>query len=218
MPLRYRVWSPALARVGRRAHELLQVKACRCRPCRTSRLIAERDPLTLLKGLVSLRRLTGMYPAGHPAIEQKLGEIDGAVQQHLRDTPTLKLDVIHGTAHLDGVSFRNESDIQAQILHELTDLGIDSIHIAPGVSKQELHSLAEFLWQLEEAPSGEPVDCPARATRHQSRQPRPAGAARHALARGALAGRARPGPMDPDYAESLALTERTFDDVAGGRG
>jgi hypothetical protein len=28
------------------------------------------DPLTLLKGLVSLRRLTGMYPPGHPAIEQ----------------------------------------------------------------------------------------------------------------------------------------------------
>ena len=26
------------------------------------------------------------------------------------------------------------------------------------------------------------------------------------------------GPIDPDYAESLALTERTFDDVAGGKG
>ena len=56
----------------------------RCPPADTDRAVADADPLTLLKGLVSLRRLTGMYPAGHPAIEQKLGEIDGAVQQHLR--------------------------------------------------------------------------------------------------------------------------------------
>ena len=63
---------------------------------RTPTELSPTDPLTLLKGFVSLRRLTGMYPAGHPAIEQKLGEIDGAVQQHLQDSPTLKLDVIHG--------------------------------------------------------------------------------------------------------------------------
>ena len=89
------------------------------------------DPLALLKGLVSLRRLTGMYPAGHPTIEQKLTELDDIVQQHLRDAPALRIDVIHGSAHLDGVSFRQESDTQSQILRELTDLGIDSIHIGP---------------------------------------------------------------------------------------
>ena len=37
---------------------------------RTPTELSPTDPLTLLKGLVSLRRLTGMYPAGHPAIEQ----------------------------------------------------------------------------------------------------------------------------------------------------
>ena len=115
------------------------------------------DPLVLLKGLVSLRRLTGMYPPGHPSIEQKLSELDDVVQKHLRDAPALRIDVIHGSAHLDGIAFRNESDMQSQIVRELTDLGVDSIHIVPGVTRQELHAVAEFLWQLKEAPSGEPM-------------------------------------------------------------
>ena len=51
------------------------------------------DPLVLLKGLVSLRRLTGMYPPGHPWIEQKLSELDDVVQKHLRDAPALRIDV-----------------------------------------------------------------------------------------------------------------------------
>ena len=179
--------------------------------------LSPTDPLALLKSLVSLRRLTGMYPPGHPAIEQKLGEIDGAVQSHFRDAAHLRLDVIHGTAHLDGVSFRNESDSQAQMLHELTDLGIDSIHIAPGVSRQELHSLAEFLWALRDVPSGEPVDSllAQRGVHHVSLgRLVPLDTRWHA----ALYPDTPQGPMDPDYAESLALTERTFDDVSGGRG
>jgi putative nucleotidyltransferase with HDIG domain len=179
--------------------------------------LATTDPLALLKGLVSLRRLTGMYPAGHPAIEQKLGEIDGAVQQHLQDAPALKLDVIHGTAHLDGVSFRSESDTQAHILQELTDLGIDSVHIAPGVSRVELHSLAEFLWQLKEAPTTGAIDAELarRGIRHVSLgRLVPLDTRWHA----SLWPDSPVGPIDPDYAESLALTERTFDDVAGGKG
>jgi putative nucleotidyltransferase with HDIG domain len=185
---------------------------------RTPTELSPTDPLTLLKGLVSLRRLTGMYPAGHPAIEQKLGEIDGAVQQHLQDSPTLKLDVIHRTAHLDGVSFRSESETQAHILDELTELGIDSIHIGPGVSKQELHALAEFLWQLRDTPSATgaiDVELARRGVRNVSLgRLVPLDTRWHA----AMWPDAPVGPMDPDYAESLALTERTFDDVAGGKG
>jgi hypothetical protein len=106
------------------------------------------DPVALLKGLVSLRRLTGLYPPGHPSIEQKLSELDDTVQRHLRTAAALRLDVIHGSAHLDGVVFRQDSEAQAQILRELTDLGVDSIHIAPGVTRHELLALSEFRWQL----------------------------------------------------------------------
>ncbi len=175
------------------------------------------DPVALLKGLVSLRRLTGLYPPGHPSIEQKLAELDDSVQRHIQLASALRLDVIHGLAHLDGVPYRQDSEAQAQILRELTDLGVDSIHIRRGVTRYELLALSEFLWQLREAPSGEPIDI--QLTTRQ-------------IAHISL-GRLVPldtrwktvqwpdgptGPLDPSYELSLALTERTFDDVMSGRG
>ena len=175
------------------------------------------DPVALLKGLVSLRRLTGLYPAGHPTIEQKLTELDDSVQRHIQSASALRLDVIHGSAHLDGIPFRQDSEAQAQILRELTDLGVDSIHIRAGVSRHELLAISEFLWQLKDAPSGDAIDIQlaARQIQHIS------------------LGRLVPldtrwktvqwpdgptGPLDPSYELSLALTERTFDDVMSGRG
>jgi putative nucleotidyltransferase with HDIG domain len=175
------------------------------------------DPVALLKGLVSLRRLTGLYPAGHPTIEQKLTELDDSVQRHIQMASALRLDVIHGSAHLDGVPFRQDSEAQAQILRELTDLGIDSIHIRGGVSRHELLALSEFLWQLKEAPGGEPIDVQLASRQIQHIN----------------LGRLVPldtrwkavqwpdgptGPLDPSYELSLALTERTFDDVMSGKG
>ena len=175
------------------------------------------DPVALLKGLVSLRRLTGLYPPGHPTIEQKLTELDEAVQRHIQGAAALRLDVIHGLAHLDGIPFRQDSETQAQILRELTDLGIDSIHIAAGVTRQELLAMSEFLWQLKEAPIGEPIDVQLAARQIQH----------------ITLGRLVPldtrwkvvqwpdsptGPLDASYELSLALTERTFDDVMSGKG
>src|SRR5688572_24021529 len=171
------------------------------------------DPVALFRGFVSLRRLTGMYPAGHPAIVQKLSEIDETVQRHLASNPVLRLDIIHGDVHLDGVSFRQDSDTQAQIVRELSDLGVDSIHIVRGVTRDELQALSEFLWQLKETPGADPMQerLERRSINHIS------------------LGRLLPldtrwkaqewpdapqGPLDPDYAESLAKTEQTFDDVA----
>jgi putative nucleotidyltransferase with HDIG domain len=175
------------------------------------------DPLILLKGFVSLRRLTGMYPPGHPSIEQKLNELDDVVQKHLRESPALRIDVIHGSAHLDGIAFRQESDTQSQIVRELTDLGIDSIHIVPGVTRQELQAVAEFLWQLKEAPTGEPMQ--AQLARRQIHHVSLARIVPLDTRWKAVQWPDAPtGPMDPAYAETLALTERTFDDVSSGKG
>jgi putative nucleotidyltransferase with HDIG domain len=175
------------------------------------------DPLVLLKGLVSLRRLTGLYPAGHPAIEQKLAELDDSMQRHIRLVGALRIDVIHGSAHLDGVLFRQDSETQAQMLQELTDLGIDSIHFVPGVLRRELLALSEFLWHLKDAPSGEPIDAQLAARQIQH------------ISLGRLVPidtrwktvqwpDAPSGNLDPSYELSLALTERTFDDVTSGKG
>ena len=112
------------------------------------------------------------------------------MQRHIRTASALRLDVIHGSAHLDGVAFRQDSEAQSQILRELTDLGVDSIHIAPGR-------------HAPRAPGalGIPLAAEGRADRRADRraadgapdsahQPRPARAARHALEDRAVARRA----------------------------
>ena len=93
---------------------------------------ARLDPLPVLKGLVSLRRLAGTYPSGHPMIVQKLHELDDAVRQHLLVGPELRIDLIHGNIHLDGVSFEGGGQVAQQIGRELTELGIDSLYIKEG--------------------------------------------------------------------------------------
>jgi putative nucleotidyltransferase with HDIG domain len=174
------------------------------------------DPIALLKGFASLRRLTGMYPAGHPAIVQKLDELDEAVQGHLREVPALRLDIIHGQVHLDGTCFRGESGGHKEVVREITDLGIDSIHIRRGASRGELAAFSELLWQLKDVPQQAldvqfakrnvhyitvgrlvPLDTRWRATQWPD---------------------APTGPLDPDYEQSVALTQQTFDDVAAGKG
>jgi putative nucleotidyltransferase with HDIG domain len=175
------------------------------------------DPIALFRGFASLRRLTGMYPPGHPSIVQKLTEIDDEVQRHLTRTAHLQLDVIRGDVHLDGISFRQDGDTHAQVVKELADIGVDSIHIRRGVTRSELQALSEFLWQLKDGPEAEPME--VRLARRNI----------HHISLGRLIPLdtrwraqewpdAPTGPLDPDYAESLALTERTFEDVASGRG
>ncbi|CAN5646444.1 HD domain-containing protein [soil metagenome] len=174
------------------------------------------DPLPLLKGLGSLRKLTGMYPPGHPAIAQKLGELDAAVQAHLRRTDVLRLDVIHGEVHVDGLSVRPEGNANAKVLEELTGLGIDSIHISRGVSPADLHGLSAFLWELRDSAVSAPmaVQLAARGVCHIS------------LARlvpldtrwRATSWAERPADVyDPAYAESLDLMQGTFESVQDGR-
>jgi putative nucleotidyltransferase with HDIG domain len=173
------------------------------------------DPLPLLKGLASLRKLTGMYPAGHPAIMQKLGELDGFVQRQLRSSDVLRIDVIHGDAHLDGLSFRHDSDANARIITELTDLGIDSIHMTRGVTAEDLLKLSAFLWELKDGAAGAMADQLAqRGIKHVS------------LARlvpldtrwrAELWAEAPKDVFDPAYAESLDLMHETFEQVQEGR-
>jgi putative nucleotidyltransferase with HDIG domain len=174
------------------------------------------DPLPVVKGLASLRRLTGMYPASHPMIARRLEELDVAVRQLLQHGTAVHIDIIHGHVHLNGVAFPDTSDAHAQMVRDLTDLGIDSIHIQQSVRADELRAVAELLWQLK-------------------------GGGDHASVDGRLArlnvtsislGRLVPldtrwrsqqwpdapvGPIDPAYAEALARAEQSFDAVTSGR-
>src|SRR5919108_5118425 len=85
------------------------------------------DPLLVIKDLITLRRLVGLYPTGHPQIEEKLRELDAAVQRRLELSPTLQVDVVRGDVHVDGDAYRQESRTHAHLITELTDIGIHSI-------------------------------------------------------------------------------------------
>ena len=175
------------------------------------------DPLPLLAGLASLRKLTGMYPPGHPAIAQKVGELDAAVQRHLRHAEVLRIDVIHGDAHLDGLSFRHDGENNTRIIQELAGLGIDSIHIARGITPEELLALSVFLWELRDAPQGGPPiahQLAARGIRHVSLARLVALDTRWRAEQWADAPK---DIYDPAYAESLELMQQTFDQVQEGR-
>jgi putative nucleotidyltransferase with HDIG domain len=174
------------------------------------------DPLPVLRGLASLRRLTGAYPTGHPMITQKLHELVELIRHHHRTGPTLRLDVIHNAVYLDGVSFDGGDPATVPIIRELSELGVNSIHIHEGIEPEELRTVAEFLWQLKENTSSEPIQ--TQLTRRNVRH----------LSLGRLVPldtrwRAQQWPdaptvpLDPAYEESLTLAQQTFETVASGR-
>lgn len=174
------------------------------------------DPLPILTGFASLRRLTGAYPTGHPMIAQKLNELRELIRQHLRTAASVRVDIIRDDVHLDGVSFGRREQSNPQIVRELSALGVDSIHIQEGVELEEILSVAEFLWQLKDDAAGESIEAQLarRGVRHIS------------------LGRLVPldtrwraqqwpdaptGPLDPAYEESLMLARQTFETVSTGQ-
>jgi len=174
------------------------------------------DPWLLLKGFVSLRRLMGMYPPGHPVVAQKLAELDDTVQRHLRCGPSLRIDVIGCDIYLNGVACRADTLTTAPVVHELADLGIHSIHIHHGIEREELLRVGEFLSEIREGVGGERFE--ARLARR--------GVSHVSLGRvvpldtrwrSAAWPDAPTGPLDPSYAESLLLAQQTFETVTAGR-
>jgi putative nucleotidyltransferase with HDIG domain len=173
------------------------------------------DPLIVMKELVTLRRLVGLYPTGHPLIEDKLRELDVAVRRRLEHAPAVQVDVVRGDVHIDGDSYRHESRAHAHLITELTDIGIHSIRIESGVTAEELRATAEFLWKFDGRHGGD-------AVRERLSQ---AGVQHVSLGRivpldTKWPTRAWPdaptGPIDPAYEEALVMTQEAFNRVSSG--
>jgi putative nucleotidyltransferase with HDIG domain len=176
---------------------------------------ALRDPLPLLKGLIGLRRVIGLYPPSHPVVAQHLTDLGGMVRHVMGQDKEIHIDVINGHVHLNGVSFHDDDAAHARIVGELAELQIDSIHISAGVEADELRRVAEVLWHVKERTATEPLA--HRLEREQIRH--------ITLGRLVPLDTRRParqwpdaptGPLDPAYAEALMQTEQTFAEVTAG--
>lgn len=172
------------------------------------------DPLAILKGLASLRRLTGTYPPGHPMIAQKLRDVGDLVAEHMRQSSPVRIDVIRGDVFLDGVAATSEGQANQQLVGQLTSLGIDSIHIHEGVELEEFLAVAQFLWEY--TGSGESVapQLAARNVRHISLGKLLPLDTRW---RAQQWPDAPTTPLDPAYAESIMRAQQTFEDTAAGK-
>ena len=178
---------------------------------------AEFDPGAFLRGLVALRRLTHMYPAGHPVIAQKVEEVFQVVRPHLATAGTLNIDVIHEELHVNGVPVRSEGVSSAPAVQELADLGTHSIEIRSGLEPDELRRAAEFLAHAADGDAGESIGERLAAQRivHVSfGRIVPLDTRWRAL----QWDDGPPAPLEPSYAEALTRAEQTFDSVASGRG
>ena len=174
------------------------------------------DPIPFLRGFASLRRLTAMYPKGHPVISQKVQEVFQDAQQQLAARAVVNVDIVHDEPYVDGKVVRSDSASGAQTMRELRELGADSVQIRAGLQADELVSAAEFLAALTDNPTGEDI-----ATRLMTR-------GIHHISFGRIVPldtrwRTRqwddgPSSPDPAYAESIARTEQAFEAVAAGRG
>ena len=172
------------------------------------------DPLAVLRGLASLRRLAGSYPAGHPMIAQKLKELDEVIGGLLRAGSPVRIDVIRGDVFLDGVTSASEGQANQQLLAQLSALGIDSIHIHEGVQREEMLAVAEFLWQYTESTDSMSTQLAARNVQHISLGRLLPLDTKWRMQKWADA---PTGPLDPDYAESLMMAQKTWEDTAYGK-
>jgi putative nucleotidyltransferase with HDIG domain len=173
------------------------------------------DPIALVKNVTALVRSTGLYPAGHTVVQQALQALDDTLRPALDSEGAVRLDVIGGDVHLDGRAYRQESMAHPQAVVDFTSLGLDSLHVDRGVTRDELAAMAAVL-AGRDAASADPIApvLEARGVRHVS------------------VGRLIPldtrwrarewpdrpqGPLDPDYAESLRLAEEAIGGFAEGR-
>ena len=220
VPLRFRFWNPAVVRVGAQGPDddrSTMTKRVSALPA--GRPASPPDPMHVLKGFASLRRLMGTYPTGHPMIAQKLKELDDLIRHPPAPRPGCsKSTSSTATCHLDGVSFGRDQQANAQA---------DPRAVGPG-HRQHPHPRGRRdrraprrrgvpVAATRTARDGEPMEAQLarRGVRHISLAQ--ARAARHAVARAAVARRADRSASIRPTRNRWCSRSRPSSTVASGR-
>jgi HD-GYP domain-containing protein (c-di-GMP phosphodiesterase class II) len=165
------------------------------------------DAYRVLKGFSTLGTLTAIYPPGHPLVADKVRDVYEAVQPYLAVNDAVRIDVIRGVLHVNGVPVPGQSDAHT--------FRIDSLHIQAGVQQEEIAAAAEVLRTNSDG-ERQPVNEQLfqRGVQH--------------ITLGRLVPldtrwRSRQWPdhpqhvLDPDYEESLLLAQQAFEQMSEDR-
>jgi putative nucleotidyltransferase with HDIG domain len=173
------------------------------------------DPTAILKGLSGLRQLTCLYPPGHQIVEQALSALEDLVRPLTDASPTVRIDVMNGDVHLNDVAYRVESRVHQGVIDDFLTLGIDSVHIKAGITRDELSRFGALLVRLRAQPPTSPLaaELPSLGIHHIT-------VGRLMSLDSRWEARDWPdaptGPLDPDYAQSLELAKETLVTFAAG--
>lgn len=130
-------------------------------PVDTTAEIDERyqpDAGHLLRTLAGLRSACLLYPKDHPAIDAQVEDVYRHATALLEDRALVRLDIIRGILNCDGQPLQHETRLHARVLREFTALGIDSLHIADGIQREEIKAVGQFLAHEHRGPgTGKPV-------------------------------------------------------------
>lgn len=112
----------------------------------------------VFRALGALRSACVLYPEGHPAIEAQVEDVHRHATTLLEEQPVVRLDVIRGILNCNGEPLQAESRLHARVLKEFTALGIDSLHLGAGLSRDEIRTIGRFLAHEHRGPgTGHPV-------------------------------------------------------------
>ncbi|WP_298271099.1 HD domain-containing phosphohydrolase [Gemmatimonas sp.] len=162
-----------------------------------------------------MRRLIGLYPHGHPLVEERLRVLHEAIRAQLRRESPVSIDIVEGGITVDRESGPLELETGGQVIDDLLALGVQSIQLDVGVNHEELRALAQLLWDMQHHPIEGTVAAQLadRGIRHvrlsrlvplDTRQVVPDWPD------------APSGVLDPDYAESIMMSKATFDEFSSG--
>lgn len=187
-------------------------------PVDTTAEIDERyqpDAGHLFRTLAGLRSACLLYPKDHPAIDAQVEDVYRHATALLEDRPLVRLDLVRGILNCDGQPLQHETRLHARVLREFTALGIESVHIADGVQRDEIKAVGQFLAHEHRGPgTGRPVVevLSERGVQHLS-------LGRIVPVNHRLRERLPEAPeqlYDPDYEETTELVRSTFDTLEQG--
>ena len=101
------------------------------------------EPVAVVRSFAGLVKSVGLYPDGHPSIDQAAADVSRILQPMLEEYGTLAVDLIDGQAHVGGRAFRRESKAIRSEIAALQSLGIDSLALERGVQASDLRELAQ---------------------------------------------------------------------------